>query len=162
MRLPAPYFSRQPTSRVFRNGPTSIKRASLTTNTQRFGRTMYGVLRALLLKIFTRVLVLGRCLPCRDRYASAEAKRCCDNSTGCVNDHDPSSKGAPCFLMSYVLMSVKVDSPRSQKTHFVPELRISSWLWSIADLPAPMLLRKQPSHRHTPPPLYVLQERYLI
>ena len=124
---------------------------------------MYSVLRALLLTILAGMLLIGRCLPCRSLYANTTAKACCDNSTTCGKDHHPTSESVPCPFKNYMAASLNVDPPSAQKIHLDIELQISSSPLRIAAQP-PLIpnVDPPPSCPYAPPPLYMLQERYLI
>jgi hypothetical protein len=120
------------------------------------------ILRTIVVTILMATLLAGRCLPCRDLYAKASTKSCCDKSGACTKIPDKNSKSKPCPLQLNVVASEKVD-PQVVKVQLVAETQ-------LALLPALLQAPLQASFIHdsaqypqySPPLLYLLNQQFLI
>lgn len=123
---------------------------------------MYKVFRLLIVTILMGTLLVGRCLPCRDLYAKASTKSCCNKSGACNKIPSPKSKTTPCPFQQNVVASEKVD-PQAAKLHFTTEIQLASVATFIIQVPALHPVKAEiRSAKYSPPFLYVLHERFLI
>ena len=108
-------------------------------------------------------LLGGRCLPCGDLFAKATARSCCNKSGACNKlPTSKSEKRAPCPLLQNVLALQHAGSD-------VPSIHLAdavapALLPELAEAPAFVAsVRISATVPHySPPPLYVLHERFLI
>jgi hypothetical protein len=123
---------------------------------------VYKVLQSLLVTVLAGTLLMGRCVPCRDLYAKAARKSCCDKSGACTKLPAKGSKSTPCPFQQNVVASEKVD-PQTVKVHLIAEVQLALMPALITAPPRPSFIRMAtPYPEYSPPLLYVLHERFLI
>ena len=105
---------------------------------------------------------MGRCVPCRDLYAKAAAKSCCDKSGACNKLPAKGPKTTPCPLQQNVVASQKVD-PQTVKVQLIGEIQLALVPALITAPPPPSFIRTVTLYpEYSPPLLYILHERFLI
>jgi hypothetical protein len=120
------------------------------------------VFRTVFVALLVGVLLGGRCLPCRDLYAKAATRSCCDKSGACNKVPAKGSKQTPCPLQQNVLAFQKASTDAPVVHVFnVADIPLAQTVFTVV-LPVAPPFSSAPDHYYSPPPLYLLHERLLI
>jgi hypothetical protein len=123
---------------------------------------VYRVLNSVLVTILVGTLLGGRCVPCRDLYAKAPSKSCCDKSGACTRTPPASEKSRPCpFQQSVAVQTGNSDTLKLEQASQI-QLSLFPQLLTAAIVTTTSFRPIKLSADYSPPPLYVLHERFLI
>ena len=122
---------------------------------------MYRVVNSVLVTILIGILLGGRCVPCRDLYAKAPVKSCCDKSGACTRIPPAGEKSRPCpFQQSVAVQKANSDTLKLEQA---AEIELSEPPQLLTVVVATTSFRPiDLSGDYSPPLLYVLHERFLI
>ena len=116
----------------------------------------------ILIAIVIATLLGGRCVPCRDLYAKAPSKSCCDKSGACTRIPPAGEKSRPCPIQQSVAVQKATSDTLKLEQAGEIELFESPQLLTAIVAPPTSIRPIELSADYSPPLLYVLHERFLI